>query len=100
MKDIFCDIEFQEIEIGRFRFKTPFRYSDYSLMGAAFHAPVNTVKKVLPSDRLKLVEAAPDTTTIAFIKYSTEYPSACWRDESGSPTGETKVFALGGHILV
>jgi hypothetical protein len=67
MKDIFCDIEFQEIEIGRFRFKTPFRYSDYSLMGAAFHAPVNTVKKVLPSDKLKLVEAAPDTTTIAFI---------------------------------
>jgi hypothetical protein len=67
MKDIFCDIEFQEIEIGRFRFKTPFRYSDYSLMGAAFHAPVNTVKKVLPSDKLKLVKAAPDTTTIAFI---------------------------------
>jgi hypothetical protein len=67
MEDIFDDIEFKDIEIGKFRFKTPFRYSDYSLMGAAFHAPVNRVKKVLPSEKLKLVEATPDTTTIALI---------------------------------
>jgi len=67
MEDIFDDIEFKYIEIGKFRFKTPFRYSDYSLMGAAFHAPVNSVKRVLPSERLKLVEVAPDTTTIALI---------------------------------
>jgi len=31
-----------------------------------------------------------------FIKISTEYPSACWRDESGSPKGEAKEFALKG----
>jgi len=24
-------------------------------------------------------------TTLSFIEKSTEYPSACWRDESGSP---------------
>jgi hypothetical protein len=35
-----------------------------------------------------------------FIKNSTEYPSACWRDESGSPIGEAKVFAVSGQILV
>jgi len=28
-----------------------------------------------------------------FIKIPTEYPPACWRDESGSPIGEAKVFA-------
>ena len=28
-----------------------------------------------------------------FIEISTEYPSACWRDESGSPIGEANVFA-------
>jgi len=31
-----------------------------------------------------------------FIKISTEYPSACWRDESGSPKGKAKEFALNG----
>lgn len=31
-----------------------------------------------------------------FIKNSTEYPSACWRDKSGSPKGEPKEFALKG----
>jgi len=30
---------------------------------------------------------------ILFIENSTEYPPACWRDESGSPIGEAKVFA-------
>jgi len=35
-----------------------------------------------------------------FIKVSTEYPPACWWDESGSPEGEAKVLALNGRILV
>ena len=67
MEDIFNDIEFKDVEIGKFRFKTPFRYSDYSMMGAAFPAPVNTVKKVLPSEKLKLVEDTPAKTMVSLI---------------------------------
>jgi len=37
---------------------------------------------------------------VLFIKVSTEYPPACWWDESGSPIGEAKVFAIKGQILV
>jgi len=32
----------------------------------------------------------------SFIKASIEYPSACWRDESGSPEVESKIFATSG----
>jgi len=35
-----------------------------------------------------------------FIRIPTECPSACWRDESGSPIGAAKVFALNSQILV
>ena len=37
---------------------------------------------------------------VSFMKIPTEYPPACWRDESGSPKGEAKVLAVNGRILV
>ena len=67
MESIFEDVGFEEIYIEGFRFKIPFRYSDYSLMGAAFPVPVNNVKRVLPSTKLRPVEVTPGTTTIALI---------------------------------
>ncbi len=53
--------------------------------------------KSMLTGRLKyLADKHGFTYNRVFIKISTEYPSACWRDESGSPIGEAKVFALNG----
>jgi len=43
--------------------------------------------------RVNYDKAVSSVRVANFIKNSTEYPPACWRDESGSPKGEAKVFA-------
>jgi acetoacetate decarboxylase len=67
MEEIFADIKTEDIEVGGFHFKAPFRYFDYSLISAAFPAPVESVKRVLPSKKLRLVEAAPRITTVSLV---------------------------------
>lgn len=67
MEDIFDAVEYEEVEVGRLRFRFPLRYFDYSVMAAAFPAPVGRVKKALPSKKLKPVETTPGMATVALI---------------------------------
>jgi hypothetical protein len=67
MEDIFDAIEYEEVEVGGLRFRFPLRYFDYSVMAAAFPAPVARVKKALPSKKLKPVETTPGMATVALI---------------------------------
>ena len=67
MEDIFDGINFEDVEVGGFRFRFPIRYFDYFVMAAAFPAPLGKVKKVLASKKLKPVETTPGMATVALI---------------------------------
>jgi len=68
-QDFFDGIEFENVEVGGTRLRSPVRYYDHTMLVAGFGAPTPNVQKALPSDRLKPVELASGTAAVALVAW-------------------------------
>ncbi len=67
--DFFKDVKIEEVEVSGELVRFPVRYYDQMRISANFPAPIQNVRKLIPSDKLKPVETKPGKTVVVLIAF-------------------------------